>query len=935
MLWTTDGGIARLLTSLDGSDSRSAFATVPVGKLTTFAHELGHVMGVDHEREEGSINLPFPYSHGYVLRGVRDEERGFDYKTIMTAAGGTLPRFSNPRQRFRGAPLGVPGEEPTLSVDGPADAARSMNETRRVVANYRRSSTRCGYRLSAPSEVPPAGGSHTLRVEADDGCRWTARGADGFTTVTSGASGTGDGTVAYRVPANEGWLREVALAVAGRMHVAVQPGTRPVKPVCERTAGIRGLIEAELGTDCANIAAAELSRVTRLDWTDASDKSAAGRRVQPARGDFDGLSNLGHLRLAIPDGGALPVGVFDGLASVTRLEMSGRDLSLESGSFRGLRNAFQLEMRLEGERPVPSGAFDGMPRLNYMVYIGDRPIAPGAFEGLSNMRDLTLWVGEFARLRAGTFHGLANLRRLRVFAGKNEGTPIKVEPGLFDGLRNLERLTLRDLAEVPEGLFAGLSALRVLRLQYNAFKSLPPGVFEGLSSLYVLFLDNGQPLHVPTPHRHELATLPPGLFSGLSSLQRLHLANVGLRDLPTGAFRDVGSTLLFLYLEDNKLAALDAGSFDSLTELNSLFLARNRLATLPPGVFDGLPALGEIDLRDNRLATLPPGVFDNLRGVHDVYLQDNHLAALPSEAFQNMGSLNGLWLHRNRLTTLPPGLFGFRAKAGIGTSRHKWGGIVTLALDGNPGAPFALAFEPVVASAPWQRPMRVAARLAEGAPIAYEVALDAVGGQLEAESATIAMGAHLSDSLAVRPAGRSPTVVRVAGLPDVPGEAGCTAIVDAGRRCSYLAHTGIVLAAGPPLVLNGVADRREFNEPAEIDLANVFLEFDDSAIPALSVRSSDPAVATAELSGRLLKIAPANPGTATITITATTPNGATATRVFSVTVPVQRAFLHGWRLTLLDDGEGAQENPVRPTHRLRPKEHPSPDESVRGFRHAE
>lgn len=155
VLVTTNGGIAYRFSSTNSDFSKWTFATVSVNSLTIFAHELGHLMGIAHERQDDPSNWPFPYSHGYVLQGVRDE-RGRDYSTIMQAAGGNLPRFSNPHQRFRGVPLGVPGEEPTSSVDGPADAARSMNETRRHVANFRRSATRCRYRLSTPPADAPA-----------------------------------------------------------------------------------------------------------------------------------------------------------------------------------------------------------------------------------------------------------------------------------------------------------------------------------------------------------------------------------------------------------------------------------------------------------------------------------------------------------------------------------------------------------------------------------------------------------------------------------------------------------------------------------------------------------------------------------------------------------------------------------------------------------
>ncbi len=141
--------------------SRDAAERTPFSSTTTgcdsvvFAHETGHSMGLRHDRYAeihgccGNLNMAYPYSHGYV------NQRGFEagapassrWYTIMTSnsqqcrdAGYScerLLRFSNPDLTYNGDPMGVPGDEPSLSVDGPADARRSLNEARVFVANYR------------------------------------------------------------------------------------------------------------------------------------------------------------------------------------------------------------------------------------------------------------------------------------------------------------------------------------------------------------------------------------------------------------------------------------------------------------------------------------------------------------------------------------------------------------------------------------------------------------------------------------------------------------------------------------------------------------------------------------------------------------------------------------------------------------------------------
>ena len=117
-----------------------------------FTHEVGHNMGLSHDRyqvhhNEGGTD-PDP-AYGYV------NQRAFEvgaapsscWVTIMAygtqCEDASLPvrgvaRFSNPRQEYEGDPLGVPyagrGES---GVTGPADAAAVLNATAPAVAMWR------------------------------------------------------------------------------------------------------------------------------------------------------------------------------------------------------------------------------------------------------------------------------------------------------------------------------------------------------------------------------------------------------------------------------------------------------------------------------------------------------------------------------------------------------------------------------------------------------------------------------------------------------------------------------------------------------------------------------------------------------------------------------------------------------------------------------
>ena len=128
-----------------------------------FVHEIGHNMGLRHDRYLDSSNHPFPFSHGYVNQAALEPGAppSSRFATIMAYneqcrdAGFFCPwlnRFSSPDLVYNGYPAGVPGDNWSRAASGPADARRSLNILRTTVANFRVRDPR-----STPCVVEPLG----------------------------------------------------------------------------------------------------------------------------------------------------------------------------------------------------------------------------------------------------------------------------------------------------------------------------------------------------------------------------------------------------------------------------------------------------------------------------------------------------------------------------------------------------------------------------------------------------------------------------------------------------------------------------------------------------------------------------------------------------------------------------------------------------------
>ena len=231
----------------------------------TFAHELGHNLGLLHDRNP-AYDQPAHPAYGYVNQpglapGAAQSRR---WSTIMayqtqcsrayTRCQGLL-RFSNPRQHYNGDPLGVPHGAGS-GVIGAADAAAVLNVTAPMVALWRdrppavnRSPNASGVlpdrALSLPATlvvdvsaafVDPDGDALTYTVSSSSPDVVAVMAAGARLTLTAVSEGTATIRVTATDPGGLSATQAFRVTVEARVRAAftddpIVPGVTPVKAV--------------------------------------------------------------------------------------------------------------------------------------------------------------------------------------------------------------------------------------------------------------------------------------------------------------------------------------------------------------------------------------------------------------------------------------------------------------------------------------------------------------------------------------------------------------------------------------------------------------------------------------------------------------------------------------------------------------------------------
>uniref|UniRef100_A0A667I439 Peroxidasin like n=1 Tax=Lynx canadensis TaxID=61383 RepID=A0A667I439_LYNCA len=123
---------------------------------------------------------------------------------------------------------------------------------------------------------------------------------------------------------------------------------------------------------------------------------------------------------------------------------------------------------------------------------------------------------------------------------------------------------------------------------------------------------------------NRIREIPGSVFKKLKNLNTLLLNNNQIRQISRNAFEGL-ENLLYLYLYKNEIHALDKQTFKGLRSLEH-YIHFNQIETLQPETFGDLVKLERLFLHNNKLSKIPAGSFshlDSLKRLHSLDLEDD------------------------------------------------------------------------------------------------------------------------------------------------------------------------------------------------------------------------------------------------------------------------------------------------------------------------
>ena len=668
--------------SAEGEKGGFALTVSECGGLV-FAHELGHNMGLRHDRYV--ISSPGRMAnYGYVNQRMFDEGApdSARWRTIMAYVDQCwevlgevdCPRvgyFSNPEVTHNGDPTGVPVDNPSTGIDGPADAAKTLNERREITANFRRSSASPTPRVHltlSPYWLPEAGGVSTVTAtlhrlsSADTIVTVSASPADAVTlsangvlTIPAGQT-VSAGAVTITGVDNGDQTGDVSVEVSATAANSSSQGVIEPEPVALTIADDETTPAVTLQLSPAEIVEFE-GRTFVSAMLDS--RSVADTVVKVSATPAEVVEEIEENTLTIPAGQSTSVGQGVEIFAVDDSELTEAEkLVTVSGTATNSQGvtgpdsvtltifddeapffaddsiAYTFTEGLAGNRFLPEAAYGKGP-LTYSL-------SPAPSNGV------TFTPGPPARIGTSSTSvaGVETSYTLTVTDADGDTDTmtisITVREGVCPNSAAVSGYTDPGIVDDCEALLVSKGALGGDK-SLNWSEDLSIGEWEGVTTD-----DEGRVVHLHLWENQLSGTMP----SELGSLANLRTLALQVNKLTGSIPPELGNlaNLESLLLSNNQLTGEIPTELGNLSNLVVLSLFRNQLTGEIPTELGNLSNLVELLLFRNQLTGEIPPELGSLSNLEALILSNNRLTGgIPAE-LGGLSDLKLLQLHNNQLT---------------------------------------------------------------------------------------------------------------------------------------------------------------------------------------------------------------------------------------------------------------------------------------------
>ena len=631
-----------------------------------FAHELGHNMGLAHDRYQ--LGVPRTGSHyGYVNQrafepGAPESAR---WRTIMAYAGQCrevggfyCPRiayFSNREVTHNGDPTGVPVDNPSTDVDGPAHAVKTLNERREITANFRRSSTSPTPRVHltlSPYWLSENGGMSTVTATLH-------KPSSSDTTVTVTASPSDAVTLSANrvltIPAGQAVSRG-AVTITG-VDNGVQTGdvTVIVSAMAENPSSM-GVVEPEpvalaVADDettpvvTLSLSPAEIVEIDGMTFVTAmlDNRSVADTAVTVSATPAEVVEEIEENILTIPAGQSASIGEGVKINAVDDSELTEAEklvtVSGTAANSQGVTGPESVTLTINDDEapffPYDSIAYtftEGLAGSRFLpeAAYGKGPLTYSLSPAPSN--GVTFTPGPPVRMGTSATSAASPETSYTLTVTDADGVKdtmtisITVRKGVCSNSAAVSEYTNPGIVDDCEALLVSRDVLGGGK-SLNWSEDISIGEWEGV------LIVHGRVANLQIPEEGLTGTIPSELGS-LSSLQNL-------------------------WLSGNQLTGEIPAELGNLSNLQELKLSDNQLTGEIPAELGNLSNLQLLWLHVNQLTGEIPPELGRLSNLNHLILADNGLTGEIPPELGRLSNLTGLWLHVNQLTgEIPPELGG-------------------------------------------------------------------------------------------------------------------------------------------------------------------------------------------------------------------------------------------------------------------------------------